>query len=285
MGVIKYVLWNSNGLRASADTRPRKMNYFDKTFPKAIFDVAAFVETHHKDEDDFPELILGYKVTHNIVHAPTQETHTHSGVIILIRKTIDILNSEILIPGRLLNLQIKHKTDNQIYNLSVYYGIRLEKSTKADMENISQTFIKAHQSTDNNILLGDFNFIENDMDKEKGMDWRDKPMTTEWTKLKLHAQIIDPMRIQFPKKKVYSFVGKMGKSRVDRVYVNEETIHLIADHTYTITLFNLAHKIPHFKINGLQAKAQSYWKSSTILLWKKSREPHIAAHTSVNRPR
>ena len=201
MGQIKCVLWNSSGLRASANSTPHKMGFFDKTFPNASFDVAAFVETHHKNEDDFPSLIHEYKVTHQVIHAPTPETHTHSGIILLIRKTFEVISSDIIMPGRILNVHIQQKIDKQTYNLTIYYGIRTEKATKLDMEEIGKIFMKMHQPTDNNLIMGDFNFIENSVDKPNGLGWGDKPMTAEWTKVKLHAQIIDPMRIQFPKKK------------------------------------------------------------------------------------
>ena len=43
----KIICWNSAGIRASADSTPLKLAFFDKEFPNANFDIAAFVETHH----------------------------------------------------------------------------------------------------------------------------------------------------------------------------------------------------------------------------------------------
>ena len=53
MGSKKVVLWNSAGLRASAASTSAKFNFFDSQFPNANFAIAAFVETHHKDEFDY----------------------------------------------------------------------------------------------------------------------------------------------------------------------------------------------------------------------------------------
>ena len=57
---LNVVMWNSGGLRAAAPSTAQKMAFFDKEFPEANFSVAAFLETHHKNEDDFPDLINEY---------------------------------------------------------------------------------------------------------------------------------------------------------------------------------------------------------------------------------
>ena len=60
--------------------------------------------------------------------------------------------------------------------------------------------------------------------------------------------MIDPFRVHHPKRRVYSFVHGTGKSRGDRVYVNEETVPHVSNHKYSITPFPLAHKILFFVI-------------------------------------
>ena len=59
MAGLKVVMWNSGGLRAAAHSAAQKLDFFDKEFPEANFSVAAFLETHHKYEGDFPDLING----------------------------------------------------------------------------------------------------------------------------------------------------------------------------------------------------------------------------------
>lgn len=46
--------WNCNGLRASADFSDSKLDFFDKEFPNGSFAIAAFIETHHRNVEDFP---------------------------------------------------------------------------------------------------------------------------------------------------------------------------------------------------------------------------------------
>ena len=55
MAATRVILWNSAGLRASAAQTQEKLIFFDKEFPGGKFDIATFVETHHKNEDDLPD--------------------------------------------------------------------------------------------------------------------------------------------------------------------------------------------------------------------------------------
>ena len=99
---LKFTLWNSCGLRATAESTSQKMGFFDKELPNGNFAVAVFVETHHRDENDFPELIKEYESTHNIFHTPSPTDKTHCGVIVLVRKDLEMVSDTIQIPGRLL---------------------------------------------------------------------------------------------------------------------------------------------------------------------------------------
>ena len=100
---------------------------FDKELPETNFSVAALLETHHKNEDDFPDLIREYIITHHCNHTPTPHDHKHSGIIILISKNYEILHSEIKMPGRMVNLQLSHRVTKHEYNLTVYYALTGEK--------------------------------------------------------------------------------------------------------------------------------------------------------------
>ena len=133
MTELKIALWNCSGLRATATFTAHKMGFFDKEFPNANFALAIFVETHHKGEDEFPDLIKEYKHTHYVLHTPTPETHTHSGVIIVLRKDLQIISSEIKIPGRLLNVHFRDVAENVMYNLNAFYGPQIRSISQKDL--------------------------------------------------------------------------------------------------------------------------------------------------------
>ena len=112
MAVLHAVMWNSGGLRAAANSMAQNVAFFDKEFPNANFSVVVFLETRHKNEDHFPDLINEYALNHHCIHAPTLLEHKHSGIIILVNKQYDILHSEVKMPGRMVNLKLIHVVTN-----------------------------------------------------------------------------------------------------------------------------------------------------------------------------
>ena len=266
MAGLKVVMWNSGGLRAAAHSTEQKMAFFDKEFPGANFSVAAFLETHHKSEDDFPDLIKEYMVNHHCIHAPTPLHHKHSGIIILVNKQYDVLHSQIEMPGRMLNLKLAHKVSKHEYNLTVYYAPQVKTINKTEMVNIVKIFSQVHDVSQNNIIIGDFNFADKEVDKGKGMSVRDKMMNAPWEEFKSETAMVDPFRVQSPKRRIYSFVSNAGKSRGDRVYVNEENVPNITNHKYSLTPFNNAHKILSFTFKDQQERGSSYWKLNSSIL-------------------
>ena len=87
------ICWNSAGLRASTVTTQEKMGFFNSQFPNGDFALAAFIETHHKTEEEIPDTIKEYKVTHHLIHTPTGAGQTHKGIIVLLNKCYDILDT------------------------------------------------------------------------------------------------------------------------------------------------------------------------------------------------
>ena len=65
---------------------------------------------------------------------------------------------------------------------------------------------------------------------------------------------------------MYSFVEHQGKSRGDRLYVNEENINNITSFKYITTPFNTAHKIMTFDLKEHQDIGRGYWKMNSSIL-------------------
>ena len=259
---MAVVMWNSGGLRAAAGSTDHKMAFFDKEFPQADFAIVAFLETHHKNEDDFPDLI-----THHCVQTSTPPDHTHSGIIVLVHRQYEILHTDIPIPGRMLTVRLVHRATQHAYNLTVYYARQVKQLPKAQMVDIATRFSQVHDVSHNNIIIGDINFADKDIDKGHGMSHRDHMMTSTWKEFTSAVAMVDPFRVHHPKRRVYSFVHGTGKSRGDRViYVNEETVPHVSNHKYSITPFPLTHKILSFVIHDQQTRGRGYWKLNSSVL-------------------
>ena len=97
------------------------------------------------------------------------------------------------------------------------------------MVNIVKNFSQVHDVSQNNIITGDFNFADNEVDKEKGMSQRDNMVNSPWREFQSEAAIVDPFRIQCPKN-VFTSSFTMRAKVDDRVYVNEENVPKVTNH-------------------------------------------------------
>ena len=192
----------------------------------------------------------------SIHHTP--QDHTYSGIIVLVNKQYDILHSVIKIPGRLLNLHLRHNATKHTYNLTVYYAHQVKQLHKPEMVSVVQAFSQVHDVSQNNIIIGDSNFADNDTD-------RDHMMTSIWEGFTSAMALRDPFRTHYPKMRIYSFVHTTGKSRGGG-YVNDENVPNISEHKYTLTPFNLAHKILSLTITDQQERGRGYWKLNSSVL-------------------
>ena len=131
--------------------------------------------------------------------------------------------------------------------MTVFYGPQWGKMKKEDIVEVLKKFDEIHDPHDNNIILGDFNFVDFDIDKGKGMSAKDHTIKPFWESFLSKNAIVDPFRSQCPNRRIYSFLSAQGKSRGDRVYVNEDNIGSVKRLRYINTPFPTAHKILAFE--------------------------------------
>ena len=263
MGSQKIILWNCAGLRASASSTPAKFSFFDSQFSNANFTIAAFVETHHKDDQDFSRDLGQFQQTHNILHSPVKD-ETHSGIIILIHREYEIVDFREAMPGRLFNVKIK-KMD-KTFNLSVFYGPQWGKMRKEEVAAVIGEFGPLHEPDDNNIILGDFNFVDFDVDKGKGMSSKDQMIKPLWDHFLSGSAMVDPYRVQCPNRRVFSFSSPQGKSRGDRVYMSEDSMSSIKNIRYVGTPFPTAHRVMTFDLQNSQSIGPGCWKMNSSVV-------------------
>ena len=263
MGSDTVILWNSAGLRASADSTPAKLTFFDDQFKNANFSIAAFVETHHKGDQDFSIELGQYARTHQILHSPTKD-ETHAGIILLISREYEVITQVEALPGRIFNVRLK-KQDKPL-NLTVFYGPQWGKMKKEEIAHTIQIFEGLHDPHDNNVLIGDFNFVEYDIDKGKNMSSKDHIIEPLWSQFSAKNAIVDPFRVQCPNKRIFSFSSVQGKSRGDRLYTNEDNFSRIKKFRYITTPFQTAHKIMAFEMQNDQQRGPGTWKMNSSVI-------------------
>ena len=265
MATFKGLAWNCGGLRTSTASR-KKALYFEKEH-KNDFDIAVFLETHHRTESEIPPEILRYQNTHHIVHSTVAEDETYTGIIGLLSKDYDIIDTKHLIQGRILNIKIQHKNDKTNHNISAVYLVTNNHITKAKMEKIVTKLRQENEDHPNNMILGDFNFIDHEKDKVNGLNSADKLAGRIWQPFIEEMDMVDPYREQNPKRRIWSFIGSgtAGNSRIDRVYVNSINMKNMTNIQYIQTPFG-GHRILSFTKKSQNEKGKGYFKMNTSIL-------------------
>ena len=266
MASFKGLAWNCGGLVATTTSSHKKALHFEKQH-RTDFDIAFFLETHHRAENDIPPEILRYKNSYHLIHSTVAKNETYAGIIGLISKDYEIIDTKHLIQGRILNTKIKHKSDKTEHNVSAVYLETNNHITKAKLENVVSKLKQEMGNHPNNMILGDFNFIDHEKDKINGLNNTDKLANTIWQPFLAETDMVDPYREQNPKRRIWSFIGtgNAGNSRIDRVYINSVNMKNITNIQYIQTSFG-GHRILSFTKKNQNEKGKGYYKMNTSIL-------------------
>ena len=140
------------------------------------------------------------------------------------------------------------------------------------MEKLVSEVTSSHTLSDQNLILGDFNFVHNNLDRVNesriGMNQVDKLLSTSWVEMMGSLDISDPFRVRNPKRRMFSYIhtSHKAKSRIDRVYVNDENCQNIVNYRHTPTPFVKTHRILSFNIMPENERGPGYWKMNTSII-------------------
>ena len=119
--------------------------------------------------------------------------------------------------GRILKVLYESKTKpDTFYNIVGFYGLTSNVLLTERKDQFQK--IKESLSTDTiNILMGDFNFVEDTLDRNIV---KDRQILGEWNDVK---SAFDLVRVINPLCKRYTFThaNKRSRSRIDRVYITD----------------------------------------------------------------
>ena len=268
MASLDGIVWNCGGLTSSSS--PLKTFYFEKNYGSS-FDVAIFLETHHRSKLDLPQDLLRYESTHHLIHSPAKDGETHSGIVCLIARHFKILNSTCLIQGRLMHINIEHTSTQTKFNLFPVYVYTNNNLTKELVSNLVDSlrsrFASSVDLNASDMILGDFNFIDNPRDKSNGLNSTDRMVCKSWLPFLSEFDMVDPFREQNPNKKIWSFIGtgRAKNSRIDRIYVSSHEMAHMTQMNYVQTSFG-GHRILKFLKRGATEHGKGYYKMNTSIL-------------------
>lgn len=268
MAEIKCAMWNCSGILPTSSAE-EKMDFF-RSCSSSPFDILFLIETHHKLLTDVSPLLQAHLKDSAIVHTEASSGDPYAGIIVLVNKNYELLSEAIIIPGRLLNLRIK--SEKKEYNISVFYGYTGQNASQANMKCITDELAKFHSTSDNNIILGDFNFVDNDLDRSNkmrtGMNQTDNSLAKIWSTFTDSLDLSDPFRVRNPRKRAFSYLHTQNnsKSRIDRIYVNDENCGDVLHYSHVHTNFTKAHRIVKFTLKDECERGPGFWKMNTSIL-------------------
>ncbi len=195
------------------------------------------------------------------------DNETHTGITILLHDDYDLLSFSAPLPRRVLNIQIEHKLLKVQYNVIALYNYQLRTLINDKMIQLTTAIKSVTHPTFKNILTGDFNFVESAHDRASSRTTYDLAASRVWQEEMAGTDFIDAFREKNPKRKMWSFISsrKTG-SRIDRLYVDEDTVPQVIKYRHIPVPFPVAHRVLSFSITHNIPKGPSYWKMNTSIL-------------------
>ena len=264
MNELQIIAWNCRGLLGKNPSTAQKLNFFEKIISPGAFAIGAFFETHHRNYEDISQTILDFQAAnYELIHTPTY-LESHAGTIVLIRDDLQIISQEITIPGRMIKLHLKQTETEKEYFLTFYYGIQATPDTNT-IEHYLKTLATGHDNKIDNMIIGDFNFVENDIDTGGERQLYSKRCTKIWEQYKETLGLTDPFREKHPDFKIYSYKTNHGKSRIDRMYCDAHNTDNIKKYQYIYNPY-ADHRLQYITIKHDLPKGPNYWKLNTTFL-------------------
>ena len=265
MASLSINSWNCRGLNAGSANTQLKMDFLESHFSSRPFDILGLVETHHRNEDHFPPLIREYALTHHLSHTPMQASDSCGGIVVVYSKLFTVLDTSVPLPGRILTLTLQHSITQVEYLFTFYYGLSPQQHTSAVLQAAMVSLGRQHSYHTNSFILGDFNFVEEDIDRPSGLNRWDRRILPFWHALPIILR--DSFRFLKPRTRIYSFhmKGLNVNSRIDRIYVPEFNLPHVRQFQYVHTPF-FDHKLQHLTFATTVLHGPGTWKMNTSIL-------------------
>ena len=133
------------------------------------------------------------------------------------------IKTEEIHKGRIITIECKNKATQTLHNIASFYGFP-SSWDKNVRKSLIQKLDSALSNEITNYILGDFNFTESQLDRNKPSKntiENDKSLNEIWEKIRDKYELADSFRVLNPKLRRYSYVKNNAMSRIDRIYITE----------------------------------------------------------------
>ena len=266
----EIIHWNISGLKCKRSPNYKeKINYLrsflEKNNSTYILNIQ---ETHISKSNELPSILKLHEHLYNFVIAYSRNDDPYSGILLGIRKTEDIISTEILENGRLVFVKIQNKSNKKIMNIFSIYCNPSDPDKQKDLILRMKRKIMLDNLEDY-IILGDFNFVTSILDRNNNcLNRNDLETLKIWTPFENEFKLQDCFRLTNPSRRLYSYNSKCNKkikSRIDRVYVFSNLLGKIISSVFVSNSVS-DHKIVKVKMAMNVDKGPGMWILNNTLL-------------------
>ena len=270
MGEIIHL--NVNGLKCKSSPNFHKKNDIISSILENVNStwILNLQETHLHHESENPNFFELYKHLYHFIRTNANTTDPAAGIILCVKKSMEILSQEIIEEGRILYIKIRNTANDEIFYIVSFYG------HSGSHAKINSLISKLHRKmlldnlvTEKVILVGDFNFVTNILDRNsQTMNRTDLETTKSWNNLATDCNLQDTFRLLNPHKRSYSFTSKTNKaikSRIDRLYTTQHLCGKVISTKYIYTHIS-DHKITRIKVASNIDKGHGLWVFNNTLI-------------------
>ena len=200
MAEITWAMWNCSGILPTSSAQT-KMDFLNACFSKKV-DILILIETHHKALQEISSLLQTYTNNSSLIQTEATKEDPYAGIAVLINNNFTLLEHATLLQGRLLNFKIQ--CYKKVYNITAMYGFTSKNASQEKMEKMTTCLLQHHDISDNNVILGDFNFVENDLDRtnqsRSGKNQMDNTLSKPWNEFTDKSGLSDMLFVPLTQK-------------------------------------------------------------------------------------
>jgi exonuclease III len=220
---MKIAALNINGFgNESPGHGQNKWNHINQLVREHKINILAVGEAHLNESRHLAiETLFSKRL--KIIHSKLPHSHNAAGIAIVLNKentNIEDIKTHEIIPGHALMIELNWHATERISVLAIYAPNRSMNVNKQFWGKLL-TFFGENRRLRPDIVLGDFNFVEEAMDRiPMRMREGEESVAETFDSLKVDLQLMDGWRQTFPSTLAFTYYRKSDgqQSRLDRIY-------------------------------------------------------------------
>jgi len=188
-----------------------------------------------------------------IFYSKLENNRNAAGVAIVLNKELTNINNIItheVVPGRALLLETNWHGTEKLSILGTYAPNQTMKENEEFWEKIQAYFERNRQLRKPDIMLGDFNVVEDPLDRIP-LRHDDKSVVDSLDNLKVQLQLIDGWQQTYPQSTAFTFYRKQDshQARLDRIYIKHRLMQFTFDWKIQTTGIKTDHRMVSVRLS------------------------------------